>query len=207
MRLPKRARTRKEGPSGGWCWPCSSRTWPWTMEHRSTNDWAQPSRGCTRQAVVRSISSPATRGKSSFCRFSLRSVFSLLGFLWLELGTSGSRAILVGAISLLALAVGLDFIEGLDADHPWNAYTWAADHFDIEPWTRSRFGRSAFETLRHFSKSVEETMEMAAHSFLWFLVLRHLRSCPKSSWCDSTARIRSDVSRALSPRWSRLLPV
>lgn len=100
--------------------------------------------------------------------------FFTVAFLWFELNDNASRALLVAAISLLALAVGLDFVEGLDDDHPWNAYTLLSERYDIVPWTRARFGKSDFDTLRHFSKSIEETIEMAANSLLWFIFLRHL---------------------------------
>ena len=105
--------------------------------------------------------------------------FALLGgftlcFLWLELhGRSVARS---SRARHLAPRVrrGLDFIEGLDDDHPWNAYTWVSERFELETWTRARFGRSDFDTLQHFSKSFEETMEMVANSILWFLFLRHI---------------------------------
>lgn len=106
-------------------------------------------------------------------------VFGALGaftfvFLWTQLRDARSRLILFGALSLMALAVGLDFIEGLDDDHPWNLYTTLIEHFDIDPWARARFGHSDFDTLVHFAKSLEETIEMAANSLFWFLFLGHL---------------------------------
>ena len=102
--------------------------------------------------------------------------FFTLVFSWLELREGSLRTLLAAALCLLAVAVGLDFVEGLDDDHPWNAFTWLVEHYDIDPWTRARFGSSDFNTLRHFSKSIEEAVEMAANSFLWFLFLRHLPS-------------------------------
>ena len=45
--------------------------------------------------------------------------------------------------------------------------------------TRARFGKSDFDTLRHFSKSIEEAIEMAANSLFWFIFLRHLPSVSK----------------------------
>ncbi len=94
----------------------------------------------------------------------------MLIFLWIELG----RARLLLAMSLLALAVGLDFIEGLSEDHRWNVYSWLAESTDLDSWTEARFEASAYETLEHFSRSIEEALEMAANSVLWFLFLRHL---------------------------------
>ena len=65
-------------------------------------------------------------------------------------------------------------LGGLDEDHRWNLYTIISERHDLEPWTEERFGETAYETLLHFSKSMEEAIEMAAISLLWFLFLRHL---------------------------------
>ena len=106
-------------------------------------------------------------------------VFGALGlfmlvFLWRELESPWSRVLLLTAISFQAAAVGLDFVEGLEPDHPWNLYATMADRFDLDAWTEERFGETAYDTLEHFSRSVEETLEMAAISILWFLFLHHL---------------------------------
>ena len=74
--------------------------------------------------------------------------------------------------------MSLDFIEGLDADHRWNLYTIVSEHYALEPWTEERFDETAFDTLRHFSKSIEEAGEMVAISILWFLFLCHLSTMP-----------------------------
>jgi hypothetical protein len=80
------------------------------------------------------------------------------------------------ALACLVLAVGLDFVEGLVPEHPWNLYTWIAERYELEPWTAMRFGESAYDTLRHFSKSLEEAIEMLANTLLWYLFLRHLQT-------------------------------
>ncbi len=98
----------------------------------------------------------------------------MLGFLWYELDSRSSRVLLMTAIFLQVVAVGMDFVEGLEAEHRWNLYTIIANRYDLEPWTQARFGETAFDALRHFSKSFEETIEMAGMSILWFLFLRHL---------------------------------
>ena len=102
----------------------------------------------------------------------------MLWFLWHHLETSSLKVLLLTAISLQVFAVGLDFIEGLDEDHRWNLYTIVSERYDLEPWTRERFGETAFDTLRHFSKSIEEAVEMASISILWFLFLCHLSTMP-----------------------------
>ena len=75
---------------------------------------------------------------------------------------------------VLVLAVALDFFEGLDADHPWNLYTPLARRFPIEPWTLLRFGRSAYDTIEHASKSIEEYLEMLGNTLMWLAFLRYL---------------------------------
>ena len=44
----------------------------------------------------------------------------------------------------------------------------------MESWTTERFRHTGYETLRHFSKSIEEAIEMLANTILWVLFLRHL---------------------------------
>jgi hypothetical protein len=102
----------------------------------------------------------------------------MLVFLWRELGSPTARVLLLTAIAFQVFAVGLDFLEGLEPDHPWNLYGAISDRYDLEPWTESRFGESSYDTLDHFSRSIEETLEMTAISILWFLFLRHLSIVP-----------------------------
>jgi hypothetical protein len=102
----------------------------------------------------------------------------MLVFLWRELRSPFSRVLLSTAIAFQVSAVGLDFMEGLEPDHPWNPYAAISERYDLEAWTESRFGESAYDTLDHFSRSMEETVEMAAISILWFLFLRHLSIVP-----------------------------
>jgi hypothetical protein len=73
----------------------------------------------------------------------------------------------------MACAVGLDFIEGLERDHALNLYDRIADAYDFAAFTRERFKTSEFETLRHFSKAIEETLEMFAMTLFWVTFLTH----------------------------------
>ena len=98
----------------------------------------------------------------------------LLAFLWTKLDRSTPRLLLAIAIALMAVAVGLDFVEGLDRERSESPYTLAVSrHPAIDAWSQRRFHTSGIESLRHFSKSLEETLEMAAMSLLWFVVLNH----------------------------------
>lgn len=101
-----------------------------------------------------------------------------LAFLWFELGfglsAAYSRRSVVAAIFCLVVAVGLDFIEGLDRDHVWNLSAWIADSYDLESFTRLRFDHSPYTAIRHFSRSIEEFLEMLSNTLLWCVFLRHL---------------------------------
>ena len=117
--------------------------------------------------------------------FATLGLFTLV-FLWSQLRSASSRCLLAAALGCLVLAVTMDFVEGLDRNHRWNVYTWLSAGFDqetwmmerypnkLEAWSQTRFGKSAYDTLRHFSKSIEETLEMLANSIFWYLFLRHL---------------------------------
>lgn len=120
-------------------------------------------------------------------------VFATLGtftlaFLWWEARVPSLRALVLIAISIFALSVGLDFIEGLDETHRWNLYTHAANRFDLETLTERQFGVDPFTALRHFSKVLEEGLEILAMSMLWLVLLRNLADVAKD------VRIRVDTA-------------
>jgi len=101
----------------------------------------------------------------------------LLLFLWRKLGRTRPRLLLVTAMVSLAAAIALDFFEGLEEEHPANVYAAAVSRYpSLDARSERRFGPAAEETLRHFSKSIEETLEMGAMSILWFVLLGHLGS-------------------------------
>ena len=101
----------------------------------------------------------------------------LLGFLWRRFDRRKPRLLLVTAMVCLATAVAMDFFEGLEEKHPANVYAAAVRRYpSLDAWSERRFGTAAEETLRHFSKSIEETLEMGAMSILWFVLWGHLGS-------------------------------
>lgn len=106
-------------------------------------------------------------------------VFALLGlfvlvFLWGELPARQTRVLVVVALACFVTAVGLDFLEGLDEDHRWNLYATIDRAFDFGDYTEYRFGHTPYDTLRHFSKSIEEFLEMLGNTLLWYVFLRTL---------------------------------
>lgn len=120
-------------------------------------------------------------------------VFAALGtftlaFLWWEARAPKLRVLVVVAISIFALSVGLDFIEGLDETHRWNLYTHTANRFDLESLTERQFGVEPFTALRHFSKTFEEGLEIIAITILWVVLLRNLGQIAN----DVRLRVRSD---------------
>jgi hypothetical protein len=107
-------------------------------------------------------------------------IFGALGmflvlFLWRELKRTKARALLGVAMSCLVLAVGLDFIEGLEVSHSLNVWAhWARSSDGLRVWSFMTFGESAYDTLQHFSRAVEESLEMVAMSIFWSLFIAHL---------------------------------
>ncbi|HSH42819.1 MAG TPA: hypothetical protein VK973_11915 [Arenicellales bacterium] len=89
--------------------------------------------------------------------FALMGAF-VLYFLWKEMPWPAARARVAGAIACFVLAVGMDFVEGLDEGYRWltGATGWRAD------------------TVRHFSKSLEEFIEMVGMSLFLVTFIGHL---------------------------------
>ena len=87
----------------------------------------------------------------------------ILWFLNKELTVTRDKLMVVSAIGLLVLAVVADFFEGMDLDHPFNLHGWIYYTWDVTEYQVS-----------HFSKSIEEFMEMLAMTFFWITFLRHL---------------------------------
>jgi hypothetical protein len=104
--------------------------------------------------------------------------FGLMGcfvfvFLMTQLRGPGPRIAILVALTCFGLAVAFDFVEGLDRDHPWNLYTLLTERYDLWAFTQETFDEKPFETLRHFSKSVEEFLEMLGMTLFWGVFLSH----------------------------------
>ena len=94
--------------------------------------------------------------------FSCMGLFMVL-FLWRELSGWPARALMLAGITCFAVAVGIDFIEGMEKEHAWNIQTMIVTQFRLEK-----------NTVRHFSKAIEETIELFGTTFLWTAFLIHL---------------------------------
>ena len=55
-----------------------------------------------------------------------------------------------------------------------NLYTRISEAVDFGDFTEYRFRKDPYDTLRHFSKSIEEFLEMLANTLLWYVFLRTL---------------------------------
>ncbi|MCP3981246.1 MAG: hypothetical protein GY716_18250 [bacterium] len=84
------------------------------------------------------------------------------------------RVVVLLALGLLAASVGLDFLESLDKDHPWNPYVRIVSDPVLDYKSRALFDHSAYWIARHFSKVLEEILEMLANTLLWSVVLGRL---------------------------------
>lgn len=122
----------------------------------------------------------------------------MLVFLWRELCTRKLRLMVVAALGLLALAVAMDFVEGLQETHPLNGLSRLAATSLLGLDTYLLFGMSAMETMVHLARSVEESLEMMAMTTLWGAFLLHVvETAPeiRLRWLGVVAR-----SRAVRPR-------
>ena len=99
-------------------------------------------------------------------------------FLWGTFSSRAARAALVLAVVLQAAAVGLDFQEGLAPEHPWNLYAWTVQRWDIKDFAEAHFGETPFDTVTHFSESIEEGIEMVSISIFWALFISRLSREP-----------------------------
>ena len=104
--------------------------------------------------------------------FAAAGVFMFL-FLLRQLHGWRGKVLVTVALALLATAVALDFFEGLAPDHPWNPYTAITNAWQLDYWTLRTFRHTPYDTLEHFSRSLEETIEMFAMTLLWVVFLAH----------------------------------
>ncbi|MHC5113931.1 MAG: hypothetical protein ACYTGP_05830 [Planctomycetota bacterium] len=131
--------------------------------------------------------------------FAAMGVF-MLGFIWFQMKDLKSRILLLTAIGMLATAVAIDWVEGLDQDHELNLYNNIAVKYDLDDYCREKFRKNGYTTVQHFFKSAEECFfEMGANSLIWFLVLRHLMRSVSGVSFVFTSKRRSGTDDATGP--------
>lgn len=98
----------------------------------------------------------------------------VLGFLWAVAGTRSRRRRVAAALACFVVAVGLDFVEGLERDHPWNLYGWVAREAAFDELAFRWFDEPTFDVLDHFSRTIEESIEIVGMTLLWSVLLGYL---------------------------------
>jgi hypothetical protein len=113
--------------------------------------------------------------------------FALMGlyvlyFLWKVLGFGRPLLMVLAAFSCFTVAVVLDFIEGMEAGHPLNVYSWLKQAYLLENYT-----------VDHFAKALEEFLEMLGISlFLAVFVAQLSRVLPGAFSIQFSASNRAD---------------
>jgi hypothetical protein len=95
-------------------------------------------------------------------------LFAILGlfvlfFLRAEFKRKDLRRLAHAGLLCLVVAVGLDFFEGLSVPHAWNIQTRMADAYDLNLYA-----------IRHFSKSLEEFIEIVGMALFWVAFIKFL---------------------------------
>jgi hypothetical protein len=103
-------------------------------------------------------------------------VYLLLGFAVPRLQRRSDRVLVIVAVVLLAVAVALDFLEGLDEGHPMNVAERLGIWLDMDRWTLEQFQTTSVATVGHFLRLLEEFIEMLAMTLLVAAFSSHLLS-------------------------------
>lgn len=115
-------------------------------------------------------------------------------FLMREIQDRRLRAFVALAVVLMGAAVALDFVDGLEAGHPLNAYAWIAARWLPDAYASAMFGMSGLEAVVHLSRAVEESLEMASMTLLWATFLSHAAA----TFGSVTVRIEDEQAQAAS---------
>ena len=92
-----------------------------------------------------------------------------IGNLPWSITVSWMKVLMLVAFGLFAMAIGMDFIEGIDEGFENDVMVRVADYFSTFP------SRAV-----HFSKSIEEFLEMAGTTVFLFVFLKTLMSATPS---------------------------
>ncbi|MGB3542910.1 hypothetical protein [Rubrivirga sp.] len=127
----------------------------------------------------------------------------MVAFLRREIEDVRLRRYVLAAVALMGTAVALDFVDGLGADHPFNAYAWLAGRYLSDATAGVLFDRTGLEAVVHVSRSVEESLEMASMTLLWATFLSHAAA----SFHVVTVRIEDAAADpVLDEAWAAAVP-
>lgn len=96
----------------------------------------------------------------------------ILFFLRKQFESNNSIWLVILALSCFVVAVGLDFIEGMDKTHAWNFQTMIMDKYNLEKYP-----------VNHFSKSIEEFLEMVGITLFWTSFVLHFKIILRKGIC------------------------
>ncbi len=103
--------------------------------------------------------------------FSFMGIF-ILYFLWKTLGKGRYLMMVIAALSCMSVAVGLDFIEGMEKDHPYNLYIWIKNSYSLGTYD-----------VYHFGRSLEEFLEMLSISLFFYVFISQVNKVSKFHHC------------------------
>jgi len=176
---------RRVGPRGravGWLIVALFLTWMTVDDGAAVHERLGTAFELTQEEATVAGGGSLTRLSESFpsygWQFLLMPQFVLLGvftlaFLWRTSSGPLVRGLALAALGCLATAVGIDFMEGLDTEHPANLQAWLARR----PWLASLSApdyKTPLESVVHFGKVLEEAIEITGMTLLWAVLLDHL---------------------------------
>jgi len=111
-------------------------------------------------------------------QFAILPFFVALGifmvcFLWVQTDIK-QKWMMVIAVGSMAFAIALDFVDGMDEDHPYNLMRIAIETWDIDGFTLRHYNEIAWDALEQWSMALEETLEMFSITLFWVTFLSKL---------------------------------
>ena len=97
----------------------------------------------------------------------------MLRFLWREIRAPRDRALVLSAFALLALAVAMDFAEGLPTAYPGNPVTALALAAPTQSLADG-LAMASLDLVVHAFRAVEEAIETLAFTLFWAAFLSHI---------------------------------
>jgi len=130
-------------------------------QEKEDSESSKPSEPSLLTALIETF--PSYGWQLVFLPFFVGAGLFMLFFMKREFHGPGLLLMFIAALALYGFAVALDFVEGMEPEHPLNIHEHIRAAFDLRMYT-----------VRHFSKSLEEFIEMLATTMLWVVFLTHL---------------------------------